>query len=95
MKKTVKKGPPKLSLYAYGEGKNIGGGGSVSVQRNKTTVTGKADFAPGYRSADIGVERRVNKNLTLGARIGTGKTYGANVKLNIPIKSKKNGNKKR
>jgi hypothetical protein len=95
MKKTVKKGPPKLSLYAYGEGRNIAGGGSVSVQRKKTTVTGNADFGPGYRSADIGVERRVNKNLTFGAQFGTGKSYGANVKLNIPIKSKKNGKKRR
>jgi hypothetical protein len=94
MKKTVKKGPPKLSLYAYGEGKNIGGGGTVSVQRKKTTVIGKANVGPGYRNADIGVERRVNKNLTLGAQIGTGKSYGANVKLNIPIKSKKNGKKR-
>ena len=88
MKKTVKKGPPKLSLYAYGEGRNIGGGGSVSVQRKKTTVSGNANIGPGYRSADIGVERRLNKNLTIGASVGTGRAYGANIKLNIPIKSK-------
>jgi acetylornithine deacetylase/succinyl-diaminopimelate desuccinylase-like protein len=95
MKKTVKKNPPKLSLYAFGEGKKINAGGNVSVVRKKTTFSGNANIGPGYRSADIGVERRVNKNLTLGAQIGTGKSYGANVKLNIPIKSKKNGNKKR
>ena len=88
MKKVIKKGPPKLSLYAFGEGKKINAGGNVSLVRKKTTVSGNANIGPGYRSADIGVERRLNKNLTIGASVGTGRAYGANIKLNIPIKSK-------
>ena len=88
MKKVIKKGPPKLSLYAEGSGRNINAGGNVSLVRKKTTVSGSANIGPGYRSADIGVERRLNKNLTIGASVGTGRAYGANIKLNIPIKSK-------
>lgn len=88
MKKAVKKNPPKLSLYAFGEGKKINAGGNVSVVRKKTIVSGNANIGPGYRSADIGAERRLNKNLTVGASVGTGRAYGVNAKLNIPIKSK-------
>ena len=88
MKKAIKEGPPKLSLYAEGSGRNINAGGNVSLVRKKTSVSGNANIGPGYRSADIGVERRLNKNLTIGASVGTGRAYGANIKLNIPIKSK-------
>jgi hypothetical protein len=88
MKKAVKKNPPKLSLYAEGSGRNINAGGNVSVVRKKTTLSGNANIGPGYRSADIGAERRISKNLTVGASVGTGRAYGVNAKLNIPIKSK-------
>lgn len=94
MKKNTKKSPPKLSLYASGEGRNISGGGTVSLQRKKTTLSGTANFAPGYAGGSIGVERRVNKNLTLGAQLNTDKSYNANVRLNIPIGKTKSKKKK-
>jgi hypothetical protein len=88
MKKAVKKNPPKLSLYAEGSGRNIYAGGSASIVRKKTTLTGDVNVGPGYRSGSIGASRQINKNLNVGANVGTGKSYGVNAKLNIPIKSK-------
>jgi hypothetical protein len=88
MKKAVKKNPPKLSLYAEGSGRNIYAGGSASIVRKKTTLTGDVNVGPGYRSGSIGASRQINKNLNVGASVGTGRSYGVNAKLNIPIKSK-------
>jgi len=88
MKKAVKKNPPKLSLYAEGSGRNISAGANASVIRKKTTLTGDVNVGPGYKSGSIGASRQVNKNLSVGANVGTGRSYGVNAKLNIPIKSK-------